>query len=103
MASSSARSAGEFFDDVTHSTKESLDGAVELRAHSVNLDNCHLLFCDVTIHNRRAIFRMRKSQPFVGRSPNVRAFVSLNFDRYEVRWVVGRTNIQRAIWPAVSK
>ncbi len=39
----------ESLDDVTHSMKEPVDGGVELRAHSVNFDNRHLAFRDVTI------------------------------------------------------
>ncbi len=65
-ASSSARSAGEFFDDVTRSMKEPVDGAVELHAHRVKFDNCHLAFPDVTIHDHWAIFRMRQNHTLLG-------------------------------------
>ncbi len=61
----------ESLDDVTHSTKEPLDGAVETTAHSVNFDNCHLAFCDVTIPDCRAIFRMRHGHAFVWSFPSV--------------------------------
>ena len=69
----------EFFDDVTHLTKEAVDGTVKLRAHSVNFDNCPLVFCDITIPECRAIFRTQRTRHSLG--------VSRQFGHW-FRWIL---------------